>query len=120
VIETLCFDSTTNPIFNYFVWWRSAVSAKKYRYGWGANMGKAIAEIGESKICMMEPTIKGAKEALMKNGYEGAEAYAAQLGGTDDNIELLRVLMIAKKYNLGTEAATKVLDNLTKIESGKW
>jgi hypothetical protein len=28
--------------------------------------------------------------------------------------------MIAKKYNLGTEAAMKVLDNLTKIESGKW
>ncbi len=83
-------------------------------------MGKAIAEIGESKICMTEPVLKGAKEALMKKGYEGAEAYAAQLGGTNDNTELLRVLMISKKYNLGTEAATKVLDNLTKIESGKW
>jgi hypothetical protein len=63
---------------------------------------------------------KRAKEALMKKGYEGAEVYAAQLGGTDDNIELLRVLVISKKYDLGTEAATKVLDNLTKIESGKW
>jgi hypothetical protein len=84
------------------------------------NMGKAIAEIGENKTCMTEPVIKGAKEALKKGGYEGAEAYAAQLGGTDDNTELLRVLMISKKYDLGTEAAMKVLDNLTKIESGKW
>ncbi len=84
------------------------------------NMGKAIAEIGKSKTCMTQPIIKGAKEALMKKGYEGAEAYAAQLGGVDENTELLRVLMISKKYNLGTEAATKVLDNLTKIESGKW
>ena len=84
------------------------------------NMGKAIAEIGENKTCMTEPVIKGAKEALKKGGYEGAEAYAAQLGGTDDNTELLRVLLICKKYNLGTEAAVKVLDNLTKIESGKW
>jgi hypothetical protein len=84
------------------------------------NIGKAIAEIGQSKTCMTEPVIKGAKEALKKNGYEGAESYAAQLIGTDDNTELLRVLMIAKKYNLGTEAAMKVLDNLTKIESGKW
>jgi hypothetical protein len=44
------------------------------------NMGKAIAEIGESKTCMTQPIIKGAKEALMKKGYEGAEAYAASLG----------------------------------------
>lgn len=84
------------------------------------NMGKAIAEIGENKACMTEPVIKGAKEAMMKKGYEGAEAYASQLAGTDENTELLRVLMIAKKYNLGSEAAVKVLDNLTKIESGKW
>lgn len=84
------------------------------------NMGKAIAEIGENKACMTEPVIKGAKEAMMKKGYEGAEAYASQLAGTDENTELLRVLMIAKKYNLGSEAAVKVLDNLAKIESGKW
>ena len=84
------------------------------------NMGKAIAEIGENKACMTAPVLKGAKEAMMKKGYEGAEAYAAQLGGVDENTELLRVLMIAKKYSLGTEAAVKVLDNLTKIESGKW
>jgi hypothetical protein len=84
------------------------------------NIGKAVAEIGTAKACTTEPVLKGVKEAMMKNGYEGAEAYAAQLAGTDANNELLRVLMTCKKYNLGTEAAMKVLDNLTKIESGKW
>ena len=84
------------------------------------NMGKAIAEIGEAKACMTEPVLEGAKEALKKKGFEGADAYAAQLAGTDANTELLRVLMISKKYNLGTEAAMKVLDNIRKIESGKW
>ena len=83
-------------------------------------MGKAIAEIGEAKACMTDSVIKGAKDALMKKGYEGAELYAAQLAGTDANTELLRVMMISKKYNLGKEAAIEVLNNLRKIESGKW
>ena len=84
------------------------------------NMGKAIAEIGTANTCITGPIIKGAKDALMKKGYEAAELYASQLAGTDTNTELLRVLMICKKYDLGTEAAMKVLDNLTKIETGKW
>ena len=84
------------------------------------NMGKAIAEIGTSKTCVTEPIINGAKEALSKKGYEGAMLYAAQLTGVDDNTELMRVLNICNKYNLGPEAAAKVLDNLGRIESGKW
>ncbi len=84
------------------------------------NMGKAIAEIGTAKTCMTEPIIKMAKETLVKKGYEDAELYAAQLTGVDDNTELLRVLKICRKYNLGPEAAAKVLDNLSRIESGKW
>ncbi len=84
------------------------------------NMGKAIAEIGTAKTCVTEPIIKMAKETLVKKGYEDAELYAAQLTGVDDNTELLRVLKICRKYNLGPEAAAKVLDNLSRIESGKW
>ena len=84
------------------------------------NMGKAIAEIGVAKTYVTGPIMKEAKDALMTKGYEAAELYASQLAGTDANTELLRVLMICKKYNLGTEAAVKVLDNLTKIETGKW
>jgi hypothetical protein len=84
------------------------------------NMGKAIAEIGAANTCITGPIIKEAKDPLMKKGYEAAELYASQLAGTDANTELLRVLMVCKKYNLGIEAAVKVLDNLTKIETGKW
>lgn len=84
------------------------------------NMGKAIAEIGTAKTCMTEPIVKATKETLLKKGYEGAELYAAQLTGTDENTELLRVLKIFRKYNLGPEAGAKVLDNLSRIESGKW
>jgi hypothetical protein len=84
------------------------------------NMGKAIAEIGTTKTCVTEPIIKATKESLLKKGYEGAELYAAQLTGADENTELLRVLKICRKYNLGPEAKAKVLDNLSKIESGKW
>jgi hypothetical protein len=84
------------------------------------NLGKAIAEIGKARSCFTVQIIKEAKEALFKKGYEGAELYAAQLAEADENTELLRVLMICKKYDLSPETAVKVLDNLNRIESAKW
>ena len=57
---------------------------------------------------------------MFKKGYEGAELYGAQLAEADENTELLRVLMICKKYGLSPETAVRVLDNLNRIESGKW
>ena len=84
------------------------------------NLGKAIAEIGKGRTCFAAQTIKEVKEALFKKGYEGAELYGAQLAEGDEFTELLRVLMICKKYNLGPKTAVTVLDNLNRIESGKW
>jgi hypothetical protein len=84
------------------------------------NLGKAIAEIGKGRTCFTMQTIKEVKEALFKKGYEGAELYGAQLAEGDEFTELLRVLMICKKYNLGPDTAVTVLDNLNRIESGKW
>ena len=84
------------------------------------NMGKAIAEIGKGRTCFTVQTIEEVKEALFKKGYEGAELYAAGLAEADEFTELLRVLMICKKYELSPETAIKVLDNLNRIESGKW
>jgi hypothetical protein len=83
-------------------------------------MGKAIADIGKGRSCFTVQTIKEVKEALFKKGYEGAEMYVPQLAEADEFTELLRVLMICKKYNLSPETAIKVLDNLNRIESGKW
>jgi len=84
------------------------------------NLGKAIAEIGKARSCFTVQIIEEAKEALFKKGYEGAELYAAGLAEADEFTELLRVLMICKKYDLSPEIAVKVLDNLNRIESGKW
>jgi hypothetical protein len=84
------------------------------------NLGKAIAEIGKVRTCFTVQTINEVKEALFKKGYEGAELYGAQLAEADEFIEMLRVLMICKKYDLSSETASKVLDNLNRIESGKW
>ena len=84
------------------------------------NMDKVIKEIGQANICITAPVIQGAKKALLEKGYEGAAAYALQLTGTDDNTELFRVLLICKRNDLSQEAAIQILDNLSKIESGKW
>lgn len=84
------------------------------------NLGKAIAEIGKGRACFTVQTIEEVKEALFKKGYEGAELYGAQLAEGDEFTELLRVLMICKKYSLNPETAVKVLDNLNRIESGRW
>ena len=84
------------------------------------NLGKAIAEIGKGRSCFTVQTINETKEALLKKGYEGAELYGAQLAESDEFTELLRVLVICKKYGLSPEIAAKVLDNLNRIESGKW
>ena len=46
--------------------------------------------------------------------------YAAQLTGTDQNTELMRVFEICRKNNLSPEAIAQVIDNLNIIESGKW
>ena len=83
------------------------------------NMGEAIKEIGKDKTCFLPSSLADAKKALIKDGYEGAEGYADHLTG-NEYLELSCVLIICKKYNLGPEAAAKVLDNLNRIESGKW
>ena len=84
------------------------------------NLGKAIADIGKGRTCFTVQTIKEVKEALFRKGYEGAELYGAQLAEGDEFTELLRVLMICRKYDLSPETASKVVDNLNRIESGKW
>ena len=84
------------------------------------NMEGAIKAIGKVNTCMTASIIEGTRKALVDKGFDGAAAYAAQLTGTDDNTELLRILAILKRYSLGPEAAAEVLDNLDHMASGKW
>lgn len=84
------------------------------------NMGKAIEEIGAAKTCITAPMIAETKKIITSKGLDAAELYAAQLTGTDDNVELIRILKIFRKYNLPPEAMVQVLDKIGVIESGKW
>ncbi len=84
------------------------------------NMGKAIEEIGAAKTCITAPVIAETKRIVTTKGLDDAELYAASLTATDENVELIRVLKIFRKYNLPPEAMAQVLDKLGVIESGKW
>jgi hypothetical protein len=84
------------------------------------NMGKAIEEIGTAKTCITTPVIAETKRLVTEKGLDAAELYAAQLSGTDENTEMMRVLKICRKYNLPPEAIAQVLDKIGVIESGKW
>ncbi|MDM7935768.1 MAG: hypothetical protein QUS08_10320 [Methanothrix sp.] len=84
------------------------------------NMGKAIGEIGTAKTCITGSVLKEAKRLVLEKGLDAAEAYAAQLAGSDENTELMRVLNICRKYKLSQEAIGQLIDKLDVIESGKW
>ncbi len=84
------------------------------------NMGKAIEEIGAAKTCITGPVLQETKKIVMEKGIDAAELYAAQLTGTDQNTELMRVIKISRKYKLSPEAVAQVIDKLNVIESGKW
>lgn len=84
------------------------------------NMGKAIGEIGAAKTCITGPVLQETKKIVMEKGIDAAEIYAAQLTGSDQNTELVRVLKIARKYKLSQEAFAQVIEKLNIIESGKW
>ncbi len=83
------------------------------------NMDEAIKAVGSAKSCFIPSALGDARKALLEKGYEGAEEYAERLTG-NEYTELSRVLIICKKYNLGPEAAAKVIENLNRIESGRW
>ncbi len=83
------------------------------------NLDMALKAISQANTCIADPVIAETKNVLLENGYDVAEAYVAQLIGTDENTELLRVLAICKKYNLGLETTAQILDNLNIIESGE-
>jgi len=84
------------------------------------DMGRAIEQIGAAKACITGPIIKETKRIVLENGLDAAELYASQLAGTDENIELLRIIKIFRKNNLSKKAIAQVLDNIDVIESGKW
>ena len=55
---------------------------------------------------------------VAEKGLDAAEIYAAQLTGTDQNTELMRVLKISRNNSLSLEAVAQLLDNLNVIFLG--
>lgn len=55
---------------------------------------------------------------VAEKGLDAAEIYAAQLTGTDQNTELMRVLKISRNNSLSLEAVAQHLDNLNVIFLG--
>jgi len=83
------------------------------------NMDEAIKAIGKAKSCFMQSTLDDVRNVLLEKGYKGAEEYAEHLTG-EAYTELTRVLIICEEHHLGPEAAAKVIENLNRIESGRW
>ena len=83
------------------------------------NMDEVITEIGRAKSCFIPSVLEDVKKALLEKGYKGAEEYVEHLTG-ESYTELTRVLIICEEHKLGPEAAAKVIENLNRIESGKW
>ncbi len=78
------------------------------------NIKKAIKTIGESKLPLNKALIKDVESALIKKGYDDAIVFAEQAYlSTDVNAEIVRVLVICRRYNLSPEAAAQVLDSLS-------
>jgi|GEM_PF-1244519 len=84
------------------------------------SIGRVIDEIGPGKACFTQNNLNDLKSELLKNGYPAAEGKAAQMIGTDGQVELLRALTIMQKHNLSPEAAADVLDNLAQIKAGHY
>lgn len=83
------------------------------------NMDEVIKEIGRAKSCFIPSVLEDVKKALLEKGYKGAEEYVEHLTG-ESYTELTRVLIICEEHHLGPEAAAKVIENLNRIESGRW
>lgn len=78
------------------------------------NIKKAIAAIGESKLPLNKALIKDVERALVVKGYDDAIIFAEQAYlSTDVNAEIVRVLVICRRYGLSSEAAAQVLDSLS-------
>lgn len=77
-----------------------------------------IDEIGKGKVCFTQGNIDDLRSALMKGGWDSAEAKAAQLAGTDAYTDLLGIIAAMRKHNLSPEAGAEVLKNIFQIRGG--
>ena len=82
------------------------------------SIAKVIDEIGKGKVCFTQGNIDDLRSALLKDGWDSAEAKAAQLAGTDGYTDLLGIIAAMRKHKLSPEAGAEVLKNIFQIRAG--
>lgn len=83
-------------------------------------MEMAIKAIGASKLPLYKAFIDEVRRILVEKGYDEAVIYSEQAYlATDQNLELVRVLTICRRYDLSPETASKVIDYLSRIQPEK-
>ena len=82
------------------------------------SIAKVIEEIGTGRACYTQGNIDDLRNALLKGGWDAAEAKAAQFVGTDGYTDLLGIIAIMRKHKLSPEAGADVLQNIFKIKAG--
>ena len=84
------------------------------------RMKNALKAIGVPEIAFKENLVRDIRKVLAEKGYDAAIVSAEQYClGTDVNAELVRVLMVCRRYGLGPVAAAQVLNILSSKDSGK-
>jgi len=84
------------------------------------SISRVIEEIGTGKACFTQGNVDDLRNALLKNGWDAAEAKAAQFAGVDAYTDLLGIIAIMRKHNLSPEAGADVLKNIFQIKAGHW
>lgn len=81
---------------------------------------KAIKAIGRPEITFKEKLVRGIQRVLIEKSYDEAIVFAEQYFlSTDVNAELVRTLVVCRRYRLSPIAATQVLDILSNRAAGK-
>lgn len=76
------------------------------------NISKAAASIGESKLPLNDELIAAVENILSEKGYDEAIVFAMQAYLSPDvNAEIVRVLIICRRYNLSPAAAAHLLES---------
>jgi hypothetical protein len=84
------------------------------------SIGKALRAIGKSKLPLNKALIRDFREVLVEKGYDSAVVYAQQTYlAADENAELVRILIICRRYGLNPEEAAQVIDELCNEQFGQ-
>ena len=82
------------------------------------RMENALKAIGVPEIAFKENLVRDIRKVLAEKGYDAAIVSAEQYClGTDVNAELVRIMMVCRRYGLDPVSAAQVLNILSSKAS---